>query len=152
MDLVLEIAHLRDFFQLGKGFQFLFHLEGVQSARVIRWAEWPGEFSVPPGVSRSEETNLISAYQEKWREESASWSGFEATIALGDRQVLCIHDAAILNLDEGVVALKLCGMLNHSKYHEIFLRAEALRISGSDESTYTLHAFRKLGETYWAKR
>jgi hypothetical protein len=152
MELILETRHLRDFFQLGEGFRFLFHLEGVQSARAIHWAMWPGEFSVPPGVSRSEETKLISEYQAKWREESASWSEFDVTIALGSKQIFCIHDAAILALDEGIVALKLCGQLNHSKYHEIFLRADTLRISGNNESKYTLNEFRKLGETYWARR
>jgi hypothetical protein len=148
----IKIRNLSGFYKLGEGFRFLFHLEGVKSARVLHYAKWPGEFSVPSGSSREEERRLIEEYQSKWREESASWSEFESAITDGNEQIFCIHDAAIWIPDNSSRALKLCGQLNHSKYCEIFLRAEKLRILGNDASKYSLDEFRKLGETYWASR
>ena len=46
-----DIEHLRAFHRWPEGFQLLLELEGVQSARVFRYSIWPGEFSVPAGVS-----------------------------------------------------------------------------------------------------
>lgn len=152
IELDIEVRHLSSFWNLGEGFRFFFHLDGVESARVLHYAKWPGEFSVPPGSSREEERRLIEEYQSKWREESASWNEFESLINLNEEQIFCIHDAAILTPDRHVIALKLCGQLKHSKYHEVFLRAGKLTILGSDSSNYSLDEFRKLGETYWASR
>lgn len=164
MELVLEIEHISEFHQLGEGFNFLFQLEGVQSARVLHSAIWPGEFSVPPGVSRDEESRVIREYQAKWREESGSWNEFEMVVTGNEDQVFIIHDAAIFTSQTGVMALKLCGQLNQrhkpwpekaasvATYREVFLRAERLKISGSDGGQFALEDFRKLGETYWRLR
>jgi hypothetical protein len=152
IELDIEIAHLSDFHNLGKGFRFHFQLEGVESARVLRYAKWPGKFSVPSGSTREGESRLIKEYQSKWREESASWNDFESKVAAENEQIFCIHDAAILIPHDGRFALKLSGQLNHSEYQEVFLRAETLRILGSDASNYTLDEFCTLGKTYWASR
>jgi hypothetical protein len=152
LELEIEIEHLSLFHKLGEGFRFRFHLGGVESARVIRYKKWPGEFSVPTGSSREEEKTLIDEYQSKWREESASWDEFEAALAAGGKQIFCIHDAAVWVPDGGVLALKLCGQLNHSHYHEVFFRARVLKILGNDSIYYSLDEFRKLGESYWANR
>lgn len=164
MELVLEIRHLSEFHHLGEGFLFQFHLEGVQSARVLHSAIWPGEFSVPPGVSREAESRLIQEYQAKWRQESASWNGFETAVTGKHDQVFIISDAAILAAQDSTAALKLCGQLNQrhkpwpekasdvATYREVFLRAERLRISGSDERRFALEEFRTFGETYWRLR
>ena len=47
-----DVEHLREFHHLPEGFQVILDLEGVQSARVFCYSIWPGEFSVPSGVSR----------------------------------------------------------------------------------------------------
>jgi len=77
---------------LAEGSQFKLELEGVQSARVLRYVTWPGEFTVPEGVSREEESRLVTEYQSKWREESFSWSELEASITRESEQVLDISD------------------------------------------------------------
>src|ERR1700686_1774835 len=64
----LESDHLLEFHNLPLDMQFLLRLDGVQSARVVHYALWPGQFSVPPGVTREEESRLIAEYQSKWRE------------------------------------------------------------------------------------
>src|ERR1700687_3807169 len=66
----LEIEHVRIFYALPLDVQFLLRLEGVESARVLRYAVWPGPFSLPPGVSRDEEARLVAGDQGKWRERS----------------------------------------------------------------------------------
>ncbi|HEY2545105.1 MAG TPA: hypothetical protein VGI46_03475 [Candidatus Acidoferrum sp.] len=149
MSLFCDIEHLRSFHQLDEGFQFILRLEGVQSARVLRYEIWPGGCSIPPGASREEESRLVAEYQAKWREQSASWEDFEAVVTRQDEQVFDISDAAVATSQTTLVALRLCGHLNYATYHEVYLRAERLNIFGSDGREFTLGEFQKLGETYW---
>jgi uncharacterized protein YbdZ (MbtH family) len=143
-----DVEHLRDFHHLPEGFQLILELEGVQSARVFRYSIWPGEFSVPAGVSREEESRLVSQYQEKWREESYFWTEFEKSITRECEQVLDIADAALATSKESV-ALRLRGHLNYTVYRQVFLRAQKLTISGSNGKIFGLKEFRELGEAYW---
>src|SRR5208282_3521384 len=87
MDFLCEIEHLRKFHKLGEGFQFILHLESVQSARVLRYAVWPGERPILDGLSVEEQRKMVSEYQAKWREESTSWNEFESRITREDEQV-----------------------------------------------------------------
>ena len=149
MDLFFEIEHLNEFQKLGKGFHFILRLEGVQSARVLNYAIWPGGCSIPYGLSVEEQRKIVAEYQAKWREESGSWKEFESRITRDDEQVFDISDAALAMSPKLSFALKLCGHLNHATYHEAYLRFEALKISGSDGQTIDLEEFQRLGEKYW---
>ena len=150
-----EVEHLRSFHNLGEGFQFIVRLDGVQSARVLRYAIWPGGCSIPVGLSREEERKVVAEYQAKWREESASWNAFESVVTREDKQIFDISDTALATSPSGSVALKLCGQLNcnstqgFATYHEVFLRSEKLTISGSDGKQFGLDQFQRLGEAYW---
>lgn len=144
-----DIEHLRSFHGLGEGFQFFLRLSGVQSARVLRYAIWPGDFSVPAGLSRGEENQMIKEYQAKWREESASWVEFESGVTRENEQVLDVSDAAIAISQSGVVALKVSGHFNYATYHELYVRCESLNIFGGDGKQFELEEFLGLGETYW---
>ena len=128
----LESDHLVEFHNLPLDMQFLLRLDGVQSARVVRYAVWPGEFSVPAGVPREEEARLIAAYQSKWREESLSWNELESALSLACKQVLDIADATLVTSTDNSVALRLTGLLNYTEYRELFLRAERLTLSKGD--------------------
>jgi hypothetical protein len=149
MVLSCDIEHLRSFHGLAEGFQFSLNLENVHSARVLRYAVWPGEFTVPKGVSREEESLLIAEYQSKWREESLSWDVFETTVTREDEQVFDISDATLAFSSGEEVAFRLCGHLNYAIYHEIFARATGLKISGTDGKQFTIEEFQKLGQSYW---
>ena len=143
-----DVEHLREFHRLPEGFQLILKLEGIQSARVFRYSIWPGDFSVPPGVSHEEESLLVLEYQAKWREESFSWTEFEKAITRECEQVLDIIDAALATSQDSV-ALRLRGHLNYTVYHEVFLRAEKLTISGSNGRIFALKEFQGLGEAFW---
>jgi hypothetical protein len=78
--LTFDISYIREFHALPVDTRFVFQLGGVQSSRVVGYAKWPGNFSVPSGASRDEESRLIKEFQAKWREESASWTIFEASV------------------------------------------------------------------------
>jgi hypothetical protein len=145
----LEIEHLRIFHQLPLDMQFIFRLEGVQSARVLHYSIWPGVFSVPPGVSREEESRLIAEYQAKWREESLSWGDLEKAVTTECKQVIDISDATLATGQDGSVTLRIAGLLNYTTYHEIFLRAERLTISRTDAREIAIEELLKLGEAYW---
>jgi uncharacterized protein YbdZ (MbtH family) len=150
MDISCKIEHLRQFRDFGEGFEFNLHLEGVQSARVLRYSIWPGGCSIPDGLSVEEQRKIVADYQAKWREESGSWTDFESRIKREDEQVFDISDAAITASPQGPVAVKIGGHVNHATYHEVYLRFEALKITGSDGTQFTLEEFLRLGEAYWA--
>jgi hypothetical protein len=92
---------------------------------------------------------MIKEYQAKWREESASWVEFEFRVTRKNEQVLDVADAAIAISQSGIVALKFCAFLNYATYHELFVRAESLKIFGGDGKQLELTEFLSLGETYW---
>lgn len=116
MALSCEIEHLRDFFNLGDRFKFILNLEGVQSARVLRYEIWPGGCSIPDGLSVEDQRRIVDEYQAKWREESGSWTDFEHGITRENEQVFDISHAAITASSDGPVALKICGHLNYATY------------------------------------
>jgi hypothetical protein len=145
----LEIENLRVFYQWPLDMQFVLRLDGVQSARVLKYSVWPGAFSVPPGVSKEEESRLVAEYQAKWRQESLSWSDLEKAVTTECKQVIDISDATLATGPDGSVALRIVGLLNYTIYHELFLRAERLTLSRTDAGALTIPELLKLGEAYW---
>ena len=145
----VEIENLRIFHQWPLDMHFVFRLDGVQSARVLKYSIWPGPFAVPPGVSKEEQERLVAEYQTKWREESLSWTELEKAMAAEDKQVIDISDAGLATEKDGAVALRISGLLNYTAYHEIFLRAEKLTISRTDAGEISVEELLKLGEAYW---
>jgi hypothetical protein len=158
LSLVCQIEHLSSFYQMHEGVQFVLKLEGVQSARVIRSAIWPGGCSVPNGVSREEESRIIAEYQSKWREESASWNEFEIAVSREDKDVFYISNATLATSPHDVLAIRVDGQLgsgprnNYAAYHEFFVRAGRLEVSTSEGKQLELHDFLELGRKYWAQR
>jgi hypothetical protein len=158
VSLSCQIEHLRLFHQFPEGVRFVLKLEGVQSARVVRSAIWPGGCSVPDGVSREEESRIVAEYQAKWREESASWNDFETAVNREDKNVFYISNATLATSQDGILAIRVNGQLgsgagnDYAAYHEFFLRAAKLEISTSDGKRIELEDFLRLGGTYWAER
>jgi hypothetical protein len=145
----LESDHLLEFHNLPLDMQFLLRLEGVQSARVVHYSIWPGEFSVPVGVSREEESRLIAEYQSKWREESLSWQDLESAVTKECKQVIDIMDAKLVTAPDNSVALRIGGLLNYTKWHQLFLRAERLTLTKGDGHDLGIAGLLKMGEAYW---
>jgi hypothetical protein len=145
----LESDHLLEFHKLPLDMQFLLKLEGVQSARVLHYAVWPGKFLVPAGVSGEEEARLIVEYQSKWREESLSWGELEKAVTTECKQVIDIADATLATAPDGSVALRISGLLNYTLYHELFLRAERLTLTQGDGKELGTAGLLKMGEEYW---
>jgi hypothetical protein len=147
--LEIESEHLRTFHHFEEGFKFMFALAGVRSARVLGYAIWPGAYSRPDGISYEDERKLVNEYQSKWREESVSWNEFEGRVKREDEQVFSILDATLASATTRASALKLCGQLNYATYFELYVRYEALKISGSDGRSLELAELQQLGEAYW---
>jgi hypothetical protein len=145
----VEIENLRIFYQWPLDMQFVFRLDGVQSARVVKVSIWPGPFTVPPGVSKEEQERLVAEYQAKWREESLNWSDLEKAMTAEHKQVIDIADATLATEKNGAVALRISGLLNYTAYHELFLRAEKLTISRTDAGEIAVAELLKLGDAYW---
>jgi uncharacterized protein YbdZ (MbtH family) len=145
----VEIENLRIFHQWPLDMHFVFRLEGVQSARAVKYSIWPGTFAVPSGVSKEEQERLVVEYQAKWREESANWSDLEKALTAEHKQVIDIVGASLAAEKDGSVALRISGLLNYTAYHEVFLRAEKLTISRTDAGEVSVEELLKLGAAYW---
>src|SRR5260370_12707103 len=89
----LESDHLLEFHKLPLDMQFLLRLDGVQSARVVHFSLWPGEFSIPFGSTGEEQSRLVAEYQSKWREGSLSWSELGSAVTTECKQVVDNGDA-----------------------------------------------------------
>lgn len=149
LTLHLESDHLLEFHNLPLDMQFLLRLDGVQSARVLRYAIWPGEFSVPAGLSHEEGARLIAEYQSKWREESLSWNELEGAVTTECKQVIDIADATLATAADNSVALRISGLLNYTEHRELFLRAERLTLSKGDGQDLGIAGLLRMGEAYW---
>jgi hypothetical protein len=145
----LESDHLLEFHNLPLDMQFLLRLDGVQSARVVHYAGWPGEFSVPAGVSPEEQSRLIADYQSKCREESLSWSDLESALTTECKQVLDIADASLATAPDNSLALRINGLLNYTEFRELFLRAERLTLTRGDGQDLGISGLLKMGDAYW---
>ena len=146
----LESDHLLEFHNLPLDMQFLLRLDGVQSARVVHYAVWPGEFSAPAGVAPQEAARLIAEYQSKWREQSLSWTELENALTTECQQVLDIADATLATAADNSVALRIGGHLNYTEYRELFLRAERLSLTRGDGQDLGIAGLLTMGEAYWA--
>lgn len=144
LTLCFDVGYVRDFHKLPDETRFVLKLNGVQSVRCLKSVEWPGEFSVPRGVSREEEQRLIKEYQNKWGEESFAWAEFERLTGEGLEV-----SSAILARGGGVVALQLGVLVGNDSYVEVYVRAEGIEflVGGN---TLTAEGFISLGEEYWA--
>jgi len=145
----LESDHLLEFHNLPLDLQFFLRLEGVQSARVVHSAGWPGEFSLPAGVSPEEQSRLIADYQSKCREESLSWADLEGAVTTECKQVIDVSDASLARAPGDSVALRISGLLNYTTYRELFLRAERLTLTRGDGQDLGIDGLLKMGEAYW---
>jgi hypothetical protein len=143
-----DVLYLREFHELPDNMKFILEFHGTRSVGVMKYAVWPGEFSVPEGVSRDEESRLITEYRSKWREESESWSAFESSVAQGD-QFAEVSDATLAVGDGAGVALTLGILKTDGSYREAFVRAESLLLLRSDGQQLDLEEFVKLGQAYW---
>lgn len=143
--LQFDVDYVRDFNHLPKGTLFTVVLSGVQSVRTVQSEPWPGEFLLPPGVSRAEESGLIAEYHSKWREESQSWKEFEQSSG----EDMEVSDASMIFGDANSVALRLAVMIStRNSFSEAFIRAEGVIFSvGGNE--VTKERFLSLGEAYW---
>jgi hypothetical protein len=146
--LTFRIWHLNAFHKLPDDCRFSMELLRVSSVRATRWSRWPGEFQVPPGTSRAEESRLIDEYQAKWREESASWSSLEEQICGGNSSELEISNAE-LAVGPGAVALRLETQSNDQGFQVLTIAAEELRIGRTQDVELTVDEFIRLGNDYW---
>jgi hypothetical protein len=140
--LEFDVDYVRTFNHLPEGTKFLLVLHGVQSVRATSSEPWPGDFAVPKGAPREEESRLITEYQAKWREESQSWSEFERSIAGAETL-----DATLVEGDN-VVALKITLSTAHDRYYEMYTRADSIAFAAGARHL-SLGEFIRLGEAYW---
>lgn len=138
----LDVSYLREFHRLPEETQFVIVVSGVQSVRWVRSVAC-GEFSLPQGSDREEESRLIAEYRSKCREESQSWGDFESLT----RDELEVSSAVLAHSSNGV-ALQLGVLLGDGHYVEARVRGDAITFFVGEREV-TPEAFVGLGEAYW---
>lgn len=145
--LVLDFAgdHLLRFDGLPEGARFRFRLEGVRAVRAHTVARWPGPEDQPPSWETHEE------WCDKGRQESHSWSEFEALCNITGLDV----GNADISSAEGAVALLLSGNARANDQYFVFsIRAERLAVrlvhDGDAGLDFALERLEQLGHDYWA--
>lgn len=141
--LKFDVAYVRAFHKLPEQTEFVLTITGVESVRLLGNVMWPGEFSVPKGLSRDEERKLVADYQAKWREESRSWSDFGAMTSSGAELL-----NATLARGANTLALQMGFTSERDSYFEAFIRGRAIHFSVGDKLV-TPEEFLALGEAYW---
>jgi hypothetical protein len=145
--LEFRVHHLQE--EPDDDLRFFLHLNNVQSVRANVSFRWPGEFVVSKGVSRDEESRLITEYQAKWREESIGWLSLEGSLSTDPLQI----SNADIARSNGKVALKLGGHLDGERFNDlycwVFLRGASISASRSDGRPFTLEQFMEMGRRYW---
>lgn len=139
--------HILEFHDMPKDMKFVFLFEKVTSARVCKYAIWPGKFERPDNISRDEETRLVNEYQSKWREESLGWNDFVEIIQDKENNFDISHSEFATNGNE--LAFRIEGMLNDRSYHVIFIKASNLIIKKSNGEIISLDQFLRLGQDFW---
>jgi hypothetical protein len=108
-----------------------------------------GKFIGPENISPEQRENLSAEYYLKWREESFSWTEFEAALATDPLQ---ITDAGFVSKDNQAT-LRFSGYLNGEKFNDIycdvFVGGRSLSVSRSDGKDFSVDDLVDLGEEYW---
>jgi hypothetical protein len=143
-----SVPHLREFHQTQQETTFVFLFKGVQSVRILHNMYWPGKLYWPPATPREEMERLRAEHNSKARQESVSWSAFEAELA-DDKFTVEVADASLASGEKGEIALKLGLQVDSRNYHELFVRSEGIEIQSGSGELLTLKKFLRLGESYW---
>jgi len=139
--LTFQIEHLRLFHNnRGGAFVFCFSSKTVQSAESPRYAVWPGEYSVPKGVSRDEGIRLIRIPIEVER-RIFLWREFEAAFETVPNTIFEVSNADLARHNGRVFTFRLQREMPSTGYHEVYLRAEHLKIQRSDGLPLTKDEF-----------
>ena len=139
------VPYLASFHKLPDGLTFALLLEGVKSVRALRFAVWPGEFSMPAGLDRAEQQRRLDEIQSKGREESERWTKLESEVNADDDAELTDGE---MTGGDGALALRL-GIHTNGEWYDVFVRAEAVSIWRSDQQRLRIDEFVGLGCAYW---
>ncbi|MGO9097370.1 MAG: hypothetical protein ACLQGV_19385 [Bryobacteraceae bacterium] len=138
-----DADYVRDFHHLPEQTRFVIKVIGVRSVRSLVNVPWPGEFCVPRGVAREEESRLIAEYHSKWRQESGRWSDFERT-ADG---LLLVSDATLARGSDAL-ALHIGVLVENKSYVDAYIHGDGI-VFCVGENQVTPDEFVALGEAYW---
>jgi hypothetical protein len=138
-----DVGYVRDFHHQSEQTRFVIVVDGVRSVRSFRSVPWPGGCSIPQGMPNTQQETLIAEYHRKWREESQSWSDFEALVSDG----LEVSNAT-LGRGSDVVALQLGLLVANDSYVEAYIRGEGITFY-IGERQVTPEEFVAFGEAYW---
>jgi hypothetical protein len=141
------IYHILEHRDLPENMKFIFNFKNVKSARVCKYAIWPGKFDRSNNISREDESRLVKEYQSKWREESYDWDSFLKIIENEESNFDISNAEYATNGKE--LSFRIEGMLNDSNYHVIFIRASNFIIRNSDDIIISIDQFLKFGQDYW---
>ncbi|MES2220571.1 MAG: hypothetical protein V4587_06360 [Acidobacteriota bacterium] len=146
--LEFDVPYLRDFHHLPVTLRFVLLLDGVKSARIDKSVMWPGDDPILDGASFEEQRRLVKEYQSKWRNESSSWSAFEAGLT-SEKIDVEVSDATLAERNGREFALKMIIKIDDATFHVVNFRMEGFTLLRSDGVDFGVEKFLALGAEYW---
>jgi hypothetical protein len=144
IELVFDIAHLREMSSAPDSMRFVLRGHGVTSVRA-QCSEHAGPVPSLDGLPPEEQARVIEEYRARWREESIDWSALEKTVTQAER--LWILEAELLR-GEGAT-LRLFGEHHATeRYPTMFIRAERFEVE-QEGASIGIEGLQALGERYW---
>jgi hypothetical protein len=146
--ILIDVPYIREFHQMPNETRFRFVLEGVYLIEAFRFAAWPGEFTLPEGLSWEESEKLRSDFYKKGRLESIDWQTL--ALKLERTEQYEISNSTLTESTRGTLILQL-ELLDDAREDvpEIRIAAEMLHIFLDSGRELPLGEFKELGEAYW---
>ncbi len=128
--------------------RFRLILKGVHTVEAFKFTSWPGEFTLPLGLSWDESEKLRFACYKKGRLESVDWQALAKKLESTEDYKISNATITETGITKITLHLNLMDSRNHD-YPEIRISADSLRIFISADQELNLNEFLALGETYW---
>jgi hypothetical protein len=147
VELVVDVAHLREHFGLPESLRFVLRLHDVRSARAIRFDLWPGPAPSMERLPHETQRRLIDEYRAKGREVSVGWDEVERLVRAEEMSVL---EADLLRSGDQL-SLRLGGLAEDGEgpWYLLYIRARDLTVTRTDGEECDLARFGDMGEAYW---
>jgi len=145
VELVIDVAHLREHFGLDESMRVVLRIDGVASVRAEQYEVWPGPRPELVGLSHAEQQQLVDAYRTKWRAVSVDWTEFEQRVS---QESLWILDAE-LALSDDSLTFTANGEVSDNDWYKFFVSGRTLEIARTDGVPCSFDELRAMGTAYW---
>ncbi len=147
--LVVDVPFIWTFHDLSENTRFHIELKGVRRIEALQFAPWPGDFTMPAGLSWEEQEKLRRGIYDQGRMQSTDWESFTASFEHVDYYY--VMSASIRPTGDASVlfTLNLISESSH-EYPQIEVTADDVHFwLHPSQRELSLEEFRAMGGSYW---